>query len=60
MLAQALALAFMNRLWSKIRNVNFTFSPYTCYVKTAVQACCGLWLLQSMQLTLYQEEKRVT
>lgn len=60
MLAQALALAFMNRLWSKIRNVNFTFSQYTCYVKTAVQGYCGLWLLQSMQLTLYHEGKRVT
>lgn len=60
MLAQALALASMNRLWSKIRNVNFTCSPYTCYVKTTVQACCGLWLLQSMQRTLYREEKRVT
>lgn len=60
MLAQALALAFMNRLWSKIRNINFTCSPYTCYVKITVQACCGLWLLQSMQRTLYREEKRVT
>lgn len=59
MLAQALALAFMNILWSKIRNVNFTFSPYTCYVKTTVQACCGLRLLQSMQLTLYHAEKTV-